>query len=410
MPININSTHELERLLELTEKINQGITLDEVLNDTYDSFKDIIPYDRLSLALLERNGEVVKSHWVRSEYADLKIQKGYTAELSGSTLEKIIDSNQPRIINDLERYAKERPRSESTNEILKEGVRSSLTCPLIAKGKPIGFLFFSSRQPNTYREVHVDLFAKLAGQLSLIAEKSRLYEDLANLNQLKNKVIGIVAHDLRSPISVIQSHLELIDDGFLGPVTEKQKDSLGLMRDWCRRMLALIRDLLSVSAIESGNLQLTKKKTDLTAFIQKLFEFNQLLAKAKSIELVLQADDGLPAIDMDPNRISQVLSNLIANAIKFSLSGTTIHFRVKREGDKVVFEVEDQGQGIPSHEIPKLFDFFSRTSVRPTGGETTTGLGLAIVKQIVETHGGRLSVNSKVGKGSTFSFTLSCLS
>ena len=131
-----------------------------------------------------------------------------------------------------------------------------------------------------------------------------------------------------------------------------------------------------------------------------------LLAKGKSINLKLNLESNLPEISLDRNRISQVINNLITNAIKFSYPETEIALSAVRRGGEVIISVADQGQGIPPDEIPKLFADFTKTSVRPTGGEKSTGLGLAIAKRMVEAHKGRIWVESQVGKGSTFSFTL----
>lgn len=161
----------------IAEQVNSGLLLHEVLDHVYTGFRSLLPYTRIGCALLEPGG-VVRSVWARSEAAELQIGVGYTAKIQGSSLMQVLESNRPRIMNDLEAYLTEHPESESTRRMLGEGIRSSLTCPLIAGGRPIGFLFFSSNAPNTYSDAHVDLFQQLTRQLSVIVEKSRLYEEL----------------------------------------------------------------------------------------------------------------------------------------------------------------------------------------------------------------------------------------
>jgi len=139
--------------------------------------------------------------------------------MAGSSLERVLATGEPRILDDLEAYLAAHPRSESTRLIVAEGVRSSLTCPLVANGKPVGFLFFSSRERGTYRRAHVELFMEIAGQLALIVEKSRLYELLLELDQVKNRFLGMAAHDLRNPIGVVRSYAELLQEDFLGTLT-----------------------------------------------------------------------------------------------------------------------------------------------------------------------------------------------
>jgi signal transduction histidine kinase len=171
-------------------------------------------------------------------------------------------------------------------------------------------------------------------------------------------------------------------------------------------MLNLINDLLDVSAIESGKLELHKEPTDLNQLLRSLHESNRLLAKTKSIDLKMETEPDLPMVTMDPNRIGQVVNNLVSNAIKFSYPNSEILLRVRRTEKEITVEVTDHGQGIPREEISKIFADFAKTSVRATGGEKSTGLGLAIVKRLVQAHGGRVWVESEVGKGSTFSFSL----
>ncbi len=406
MSHNNPPTLPLQTLLRMIECINRGITLEEVLNHMYDSWREIIPYDRISLATLENHDTILRSRWVRADYDGTIINVGYAARLAGSSLQRVIMTNRPRLINDLQEYLREHPQSESSRQILKEGVRSSLTCPVIARGKPIGILFFSSREPGAYADAHVDLYRGLAGHVAMTLEKSRLYDEMSELNELKNKLLGIVAHDLKTPLGVIQSHLDLFAGGLMGELTAPQTDSVRLMRDWCGRMLSLINNLLSVSVVESGRLELHKEPTDMAEFLAKEEPFYRLLAKGKAIRVEFLVPDGLPTVNIDRERVSQVLNNLLTNAIKFSHRESKITLQVFGGERQLTVAVTDQGQGIPPAETDRLFEFFSRTSVRPTAGETSTGIGLAIAKSMVEAHGGTIRVKSAVGEGSTFSFTL----
>ena len=173
---------EQSRLLEITERVNQGFFISEVMEHVYDTFRPVIPYDRIGFALLEGDDRVVRSHWAKSDSEKIHLKNGYAQRLDGSSLNQILLTGEPRVINDLEAYFEAHPDSHSTKLILDEGIRSSLTCPLVALGKPIGFLFFSSMQKHAYRNAHQDLFRRIASQLSVIVEKSRLYEDLFQLN------------------------------------------------------------------------------------------------------------------------------------------------------------------------------------------------------------------------------------
>ncbi len=397
---------ELKTLLCITHQINTGLTVEEVLEYAFKTLHVIIPYDRIGFSLLEENDTVLRAYWASSKASVIRIGKDYSAAMKGSSLEKVLQTREPRILNDLEAYLKDHPDSRSTRDIVEEGMRSSLTCPLIASRKPIGFLFFSSMEPYKYQNAHVGLFREIAGQLALTLEKSRLYEQVVRFNDLKNKFLGMAAHDLRSPITVIKGYANLFEERSLGDLTSDQKRAIQIILKHCDKMLSMIRDLLDVSVIESGHLAIERQEIDLTAYLKENAQNSALLAKAKSIEFVLEIPEGLPRVSMDPDRIDQVISNLITNAIKFSNPKSRIVLRAVLLEGAVAISVADQGPGIPREEISKLFHFFGRTSVIPTAGEKSTGLGLAIAKRMVEAHGGKIEVESQPGQGSTFTFTL----
>lgn len=397
---------ELRRLSSVTEQINAGLLLDDVLEHVFQSFQSIVPYDRIGFSLLENGDQIARARWSRSRTAKLLLRRGYSAPLAGSSLQAILETGQPRILNDLEAYLAEHPASESTRLIVTEGIRSSLTCPLVAMGRPIGFLFFSSEQTGTYRDAHVGVYRQLAGQLAVIVEKGRLYQQLLELNDLKNRFLGVAAHDLRSPIAVVQGYVGLLDAGVFGPVAEAQREVLDRVAATCGAMIELVDDLLDVSAIESGKLELRFSATSLPPFLAQCHADQVRLARLKGIELRLELEAGLPQVRMDASRVTQVLANLIGNAVKFSHPATTITLGAKASADEVELRVADEGPGIPEAELSRLFSEFGRTSVKPTAGERSTGLGLAIVRRIVDAHGGRAWAESRLGEGSTFRFTL----
>jgi signal transduction histidine kinase len=397
---------EITTLTEITTQINSGMLLDDVLNYVFKSFRPIIPYDRIGCALIEEDGKVVRARWARSDSKEMEITKGYSSSLEGSSLQIIMQTGQPRIINDLQDYLRGHPNSDSTKRIVKEGMHSSLTCPLRALGKPVGFLFFSSMKPDTYAKTHQDIFIQIANQLSTIVEKSKYLQQLLDLNELKNKFLGMATHDLRNPLSTIKGYLELFLTGALGELTPDQSEVLNDMNQTSDTMLELINDLLDVTAIETGNLQLKRKPIKPDELLQAAQASLRVLANSKSIEIKLDLPLSLPVLQVDQARMKQVLTNLITNAVKYSFSRTVVILSAKVYEKEVWISVKDQGQGIPVEEMKNLFKDFSRTSVKPTAGEKSIGLGLAITRRIVEAHGGIIWVDSEIGKGSTFIFSL----
>jgi diguanylate cyclase (GGDEF)-like protein len=178
-----SQSEQSSMLAKITERVNEGLLIDEVLDHVYENFFSLIPYDRIGLALLEEGNAVVRAYWARSEATEIKLPLGYSAGLVGSSLESIIQTGRPRILNDLEGYLERHSESDSTRRIVDEGMRSSLTCPLIVKGQPVGFLFFSSMKTNTYEEAHQELFLRIAGQLSMTLEKGRIYKELLDITE-----------------------------------------------------------------------------------------------------------------------------------------------------------------------------------------------------------------------------------
>lgn len=237
-------------------------------------------------------------------------------------------------------------------------------------------------------------------------ELAKKNADLAALNEQKNRLLGMAAHDLRNPLGIIMSYAKFLNHMAGAKLDAKELQFVAQIEKSSQFMLRLLEDLLDVSQIESGRLNLVLAPNDLAMLVRNNVELNRVLAGAKDIAIELEMPAELPPVDMDATKIEQVLNNLISNAVKYSHAGTTVRVALEADGDEVRVSVRDQGQGIPAAELGKLFQAFSKTSVRTTAGEKSTGLGLAITRKIVEGHGGRIRVDSRVGEGSTFSFSL----
>ncbi|GAB4455878.1 MAG: hypothetical protein Kow0031_37350 [Anaerolineae bacterium] len=412
---------QLHKLANLTADINAGLLLDNILDKVYDNFFEFIPYNRIGFSLLEdtERGKVVRAYWARTDLPAVKLPKGYSAPLAGSSLENIIRTGEPRIINDLEDYLRHKPESDSTRLIVAEGLRASLTCPLVANGVPVGFMFFSSVRPGMYADMHVDIFQSISGQLAVILEKGRLvtelaaqkgeieaqYEELRQLNELKNKFLGMAAHDLRGPLGNIRLSATLLSEYRQDLDEDEAGGILGDIVGQANYMLALINDLLDVAKIENGNLQLNLASLSLNAFLQEAMTRHNQIAAGKNSTVVLESAP-VTNFKVDAVKLRQVVDNLISNAIKFSPPGSTIRVSTRELATGWRINVLDQGPGILPADRQKLFQEFARLSARPTGGEDSTGLGLAISRRIVEAHGGEIGVDSEPGHGANFWFTL----
>lgn len=245
--------------------------------------------------------------------------------------------------------------------------------------------------------------------MSDLAQKNRELEksnaELLELNNLKNKFLGMAAHDLRNPLTSISGLSELLKGKAFGDLTVEQNEYISVINTASNDMLALVNDLLDISVIESGKLDLRIGPVSMQELLEDRIKVASVVAAAKSIR-IYPAFTATAVVSCDRSRIAQVVDNLIGNAIKFAPPGSVIYISLSRDASNVRISVRDEGPGIPSEEQERLFGEFQRLSVRPTGDEKSTGLGLAIVKKIINAHGGRLEVKSAVGSGSTFSFTL----
>ncbi len=240
---------------------------------------------------------------------------------------------------------------------------------------------------------------------------SRVLEEtnrkLVELDRLRTYFMGMVSHDLKAPLVAIESYLQVILGGFAGEINEEQREMLDRSSHRIGGLLNLISDLLDVSRIEAGQIAKEFKTICLSEVVEGSLEDVQAMAREKEMELRMELPEKLPTIHAAPHRLRQVLNNLLANAVKFTPAKGLITLSVEDRGDRLQVEVMDTGVGIPSEDLPHIFDeFFRGRDVERAGA----GLGLSIAKRIVEAHGGEIWVESPCtpdGKGSRFAFTLS---
>lgn len=235
------------------------------------------------------------------------------------------------------------------------------------------------------------------------AALARLNEELQDLNEIKNKFLGMAAHDLRNPITVIQGMSQLINELDLGE--EKEKELITTIHKVSGQMLDLLNDLLDVSAIESGKFDLKLETGNLGDLLESRVDMITLSAETKGIQITT-APFEVPDMEFDHNRINQVIDNLLTNAVKFSPPDSVIDTSVHHDKSMISVVVRDHGQGIPANEVDKVFGAFEKLSPQPTADEKSTGLGLAIVKKIVDAHGGEIGIESVLGEGTTFTVYL----
>ncbi len=262
--------------------------------------------------------------------------------------------------------------------------------------------------PKPFRAKEVVARIRLHLQNRALIEAQRtLVEQLSQANAAKNQLLGMAAHDLRNPLASVRALAGLLHEDVAGPLNADQRDLVVTIQEASQSMLTLVNELLDTSVLEAGEVAITPVEASLGDLLEKEIRLQNLNAAGKGQRIVLAPGDPLPArLRFDPDKVRQVINNLLTNACKFSPPGSVITVRTAVTPGACTVAVQDQGPGIPENERHKLFQDFGRTSVRPTGGEKSTGLGLAICRRIMVAHGGSIGAEPCPAGGSVFKFTL----
>jgi len=252
--------------------------------------------------------------------------------------------------------------------------------------------------------------------LKLYEENKRLAEELTRsnvelkrLDEAKSEFLSTASHELRTPLTIIKEYVALLHDGIVGPITSDQKECLGSALQNCNRLANLINDILDLQSLDSGRLRIRRKETDVVTLLNDCHRDFLPQLQMKDQQLELQVSENLPLVLCDPDKLTQVLVNLVGNAHKFTPEGGAITIRgyvPDTAAQHVTFQIEDNGIGISEEDQEHVFDKFTQLDRQPGPGAKGTGLGLAIAKNIVELHDGDISIESTVGEGTTFSFTI----
>jgi PAS domain S-box-containing protein len=280
---------------------------------------------------------------------------------------------------------------------------SFVVAPMTARGRMLGALaFITTRPPRRHDARDLNFAKELAERAALALENARLYELARRAVQVREEVLGIVAHDLRNPLNVIHVQSELLRRRGAEPERRAQKP-VDTIRRAADRMNRLIQDLLDVTRMEAGRLTVERTRVAPRALLLDVLEASRLLADAASLCIQVELSSKLPDLLADRDRLQQVFENLLSNAIKFTPAHGRILVGAQPRGSEVLFWVSDTGPGIPEADLPHLFDRFWQAKAADRRG---AGLGLPIVKGLVEAHGGHIWVKSEVGQGTTFFFTV----
>lgn len=415
--IIVNSTLDRETLLQTSlQAIRHALHYDRVLLSFYDAARQVFRDARLIGV-----GEEVASLARTLE----------TPATDPVSVEGQIAQGHPVLIKDI-RQAWERlhPLSQQLASITH--AKSIISVPLKVKDRVIGALTVDRLQSDVLNEEDLDVMVTVANQLAIALEHASAYqeveelnagleqkvrertmqlekanEQLQELNQLKSSFVSVVSHELRTPMTSIRTYVENMLDGVTGDVNEKQAQYLRRIQVNIDRLTRMIVDLLDLSRIESGRVELRQEPISIVDWMNELVEGLQSLATSRSVRIESHIGGTVPTVHADRDKLTQILTNLIGNAIKFTPAGghIAVEAHADNDNDFLQIRVSDTGCGIPHEELPKVFEKFFRGTTT-TAEDRGAGLGLAIVRSLVELQGGRIWVESAVGKGSSFYFTL----
>jgi signal transduction histidine kinase len=289
---------------------------------------------------------------------------------------------------------------------LEAGLRAALIVPLLGSEGALGALVLQRRRTGEFAQSVVTM-QSFADQSAIALENARLFEGIARkgreleiASQHKSQFVANMSHELRTPLAAILGYAELMQEGFYEPLGQKSLDALTRIRTNGKHLLGLINTVLDIAKIESGQFTLNMAEYAIESVVETVRSATDSLAQNKKLLLKTDVAKSLPIGLGDEQRLTQVLLNLVGNAIKFTDVGE-VRVTAKAVNGHFNVSVADTGPGIPEHERTRIFDQFHQVDSSLTKAKGGTGLGLAIAKQIVEMHGGRIWVGSTVGKGSS---------
>ena len=295
----------------------------------------------------------------------------------------------------------------------KDGFRGFLVAPLEAKHEVLGVVCLLHRAGEAVPEAAVATLRALSDQVALVVrniqyneELARKNEELTHLDQLKSDFMATMSHELRTPLTSIIGYSDMLLSGMTGELNEKQSAFVDSILKGGESLLNLINDVLDLTKIEAGRLELNREAVDLRAALLGVLPVVKPRAQDKRIRISTFLPTDLPLVWADPGKLNQILLNLITNGIKYTHENGSVSVEARTVDDLVEIWVNDTGIGIAREDQDKVFQRFTQIDSSATRSQGGTGLGLAIVRELVELHGGAIRVQSKLGKGSSFIFTM----
>ncbi len=381
-------------LHDVAHKLNSNLAPQEVLRTIVETIREAAGAKGCSLMLLTQDRQQL-IHSIACGLSDWYVRKGLVRV--DAALAQALDGK-PVAILDATTDSKVQYREQAK----KEGIASMLSIPLMRRGQVIGIVRIYTSKPRHFSDEEIDLFSTLANLGAVALERAQLLEE--EKKQFL-RFLSIAAHDLKAPLSAIQSFLGVLLGGFAGELNEKQRHMMQRSSQRINELLNLISNLLDIPRIEIGQLVQEMTEVSLAQVIDSFTEEGSSLAEQKGIKFSVHVPANLSCVYGAPTRLQQVITNLVNNAIDYTDEGEVVVRAVETDSE-ILVEVADTGRGIPTDDLPRLFEDFFRGSNVGTKG---TGLGLSISRRIIEAHGGKIWAESpcaETGNGSKFCFTL----
>jgi len=304
-------------------------------------------------------------------------------------------------------------QSRVRDMLIGAGYRAVISVPMLLEEQIIGSLSLVRKAPGEFPGEVVELLKNFATQSALAIQNARLFREIADksrqlevASQHKSEFLANMSHELRTPLNAIIGFSEVLMDKMFGEVNEKQADYLKDIHDSGRHLLTLINDILDLSKIEAGRMDLDISTFHLPTALSNAMTLIRERAQRHSIHLGLEVDPRLGEFQADERKVKQILLNLLSNAVKFTPDGGRVDVIAKQDTSKIAIAVRDTGIGIAPEDQAVVFEEFKQVGRDYTRKAEGTGLGLALTKRFVELHGGEITLASSPGQGSTFTVTL----
>jgi GAF domain-containing protein/anti-sigma regulatory factor (Ser/Thr protein kinase) len=382
--------------------------LQTVLDTLVESAARLCRSDRVAIRLA-RDGlyHHVASHGYTPEHKERMLHEPVAAG-RGSVVGRVVLEKAPVHVVD----AQADPHKELAGRAHSANSRSTLGVPLLREGTPIGVLLLQRSVVQAFTEKQIELATTFADQAVIAIENVRLFDEIQEksrqleiASQHKSQFLANMSHELRTPLNAILGYTELIIDRVYGETPDRMRAVLERVQTNGKHLLGLINDVLDLSKIEAGQLKLELDNYSLSDVVNSVRSVAEPLAAQKRLTLGIDVSPHLPAGHGDERRLTQVLLNLVGNAIKFTDAGE-VTVKAFADNGSFTVAVRDTGPGIGAADQIRIFEEFQQVEGNSTKKKGGTGLGLSISKRIIEMHGGRIWVDSDLGRGSTFSFTL----